>query len=368
MTSSTSSSSPRPWSETPLLARLAAVVAPLLILALATQVILGVRSEDLSIDAAAIDEALATAQPDVVILGNSIAGSGVDDVLMTQLLQPYGVRRVLSLATDGTHPVHWYLMVRDRIAAAPRKPRLVLIWSNEGALQQVEPEGDVGLAALLSLTDLSDPFLRERVYVGRPTALAWAVATQGRAALRDTLVQRPTYEVAGRLFGDGMSGDAAERGFELVRQATGILLRTPGGLGVTAGVVGPRPPAPPREAQDTALTDSLLPDLLAVLRDNGMRPVVVVAPQKVSLTQGCTRAGMSGMWRLQATLGFDLLDLSCSPVSLSSFLDGAHLYPQGATEASTAAAEVLAYTGLASGGPSWTVTYADTRGVSAESP
>jgi hypothetical protein len=78
-------------------------------------------------------EALSAAPPDYVILGNSMAYTNIDPALLGRLT---GDRRVAMLAWPSSSTEHWYLALKNYVAAARVKPRAVVVLFRDTELSQ----------------------------------------------------------------------------------------------------------------------------------------------------------------------------------------------------------------------------------------
>jgi hypothetical protein len=73
---------------------------------------------------------LSSQRPEVVLLGNSMLGEGIDEGLFESLTG----RRTYKWAIGGSESAYWYIVTKNVIATCAHKPRLLVIFFRDTAL------------------------------------------------------------------------------------------------------------------------------------------------------------------------------------------------------------------------------------------
>ncbi len=316
MTSSTSSSES--------LARLLAVLLPVLVLGAAAAGFLAPREEPKSPVAVAMEARLAEKAPRVVVLGNSIAEHAVDTAALGAGL---GGRTVLGLTVWASPPPTWYAVLKNRILGAGHKPELVLVVSSLDFFLQTEVRTELQRRALAEQMGLDEPVIQERTLGGGGPRMPARVQLR-RSELREWFID------AGRLFflrADGSSlgfareraARASQRVFEEDDRSHQELRRR------VIPVIEPE--RRERDRGVPSLEQTYVPPMAALAREAGVQLVFVRAPLPPATQAGSTvdpaRLRELVAWLNEAGVGW--IDLSGMGLGEGSFRDGTHLNRAG---------------------------------------
>lgn len=221
-------------------------------------------SEDMT--AACVDARLARALPEVVILGNSLARSHVDQAVVAER---FGLTpdEVLRLSIGGSAAPHW-LALANRVFASGARPRLLLVVGDLQSALQTRPRTPVERADLQGLLGDDLASLGPSLGVGSGW---WEELDGRRVRLRQAFVDQVRYLVGepvapGR--GRARVRDAASRVFD--ERDLALTLTREIRNGFASEAVDPEELAAP--------ADSLLPELFALGERHGARVVLVRAP------------------------------------------------------------------------------------------
>lgn len=337
MTSSTSSSE--------LLARLVAVLVPVLLLGSAAAWFLAPREEPKSPAALAMEARLAEKAPRVVVLGNSIAEHAVDTAALGAGL---GGRPVLGLTVYASPPPTWYAVLKNRVLGAGHKPELVLVVSSLDFFLQTEVRTELQRRALAEQMGLDEPVIQERTFGGGGLGMPARVRLR-RSELRDELID------AGRLFflrADGTSpGFARERARRASQRVFDEDDRSDQDLRKRVIPVL-EPERRERSRGEPSLEQTYVPPMAALAREAGIQLVFVRAPLPPSSQTGATvdpaRLRELVVWLNQAGVGW--IDLSGMALGEGSFRDGTHLNKGGQKAFTRALLDELRRIGADQGG------------------
>lgn len=166
----------------------------------------------------AIDAVLDRAEPQVVLLGNSIANTDfVAQVYARETGIPVG--RIARLSVPNTMAAHWYAILENRVYARGHAPRQVLIVSDLQSLLATTPRSEASHVALTLQMGADEPVIE-----GKLGKNWWALerVRENRTVFRDRLMNglrnrivdllvhhtlvpqeaRPTEEALARVFSD----------------------------------------------------------------------------------------------------------------------------------------------------------------------
>lgn len=267
---------------------------------------------------------LSAMKPDsaVVVLGNSQASSAVDPVLLGASLHEQG--RVAMMALPGLSLMGTYVILKNRVFGAGFHPRLVVVPMSLLSLLDVAPPSEIHLAWMREHMPGDDPAVAKKV-LGRavsvlPDGFSRAVSTAqvARDAWFEALTRQPL-----RLVG---ADDPAAR-LDAARDA--VLGEVAGANLAMAVNVLPAVARPTAAvASEVGLDDTLLPELVALCKENGAQLVVSTVPQKVSL-HGANpdTARRTAAWLQER--GVPFLHLESVDVPADGWLDPGHLMGSG---------------------------------------
>lgn len=132
----------------------------------------------------AIDATLERTDPEVVLLGNSIANT---DFVASAFADETGTdpRRIARLSVPNTMSAHWYAILKNRVYAHRHAPRLVLVVSDLQSLLAVTPRSEASHVALTLQLGPDEP-----VIDGKLGRRWWALerVRENRTVFRDRLM------------------------------------------------------------------------------------------------------------------------------------------------------------------------------------
>jgi hypothetical protein len=281
------------------------------------------------------------ADPDVLVLGNSQAASGVDAAALAAGLglDPPEVAR---LTPPGSHaPLVWALL-KHRVYDAGLRPRVVLLAMSADHLLDDDPPDGENRARLDQHVLGPDPVLANKVL--GTTWPRWDAAVGHARAARDGALQWLTAAPLG-LIGEA---DPAAR---LAAARKAVLGEVAGAqLALNARMI---PVVEERETTDASardLDEALLVDILDLVVAHGGRPIVVTMPQRVrglSVSRDLT----ARLTALTAAHGGAWVDLDHVPIPSDGWLDRGHLSPPGAAAFTAALVEALGDVGALADSP-----------------
>ncbi len=280
----------------------------------------------------AVDELLARAAPEVVVLGNSIANTdfAVAAFAAETRIDP---RRIAKLSIPNTMAAHWYAILKNRVYANGHAPRLVIVVSDLQSLLAVTPRSEASHVALtLQLGD------REPVIDGKLGRRVWALerVRENRTVARDRLVSwtrnrlvdllvhrsvrpldaRPTDEALARVFADERTDNRRHKRVIPIFHVTSPFEVT-------------------FEEDDLAeVRDGFVPDLLGLVEAHGGTFVFVRPPMSPRLPAGYGDVVPAPLEaevpRAFASAGHVYLDLRAIPMQASHFQNLDHMNDEGA--------------------------------------
>lgn len=187
------------------LARVAAVLGPAVVLGAALQLLLGfqdaedeqaaqnagkvVNSKVLDVGAAAaMDRILAEKEPEILVIGPSYANTDIKPELLAAEL---GVSRdtIVLLSVPNSVGAHWYTILKYRLLAAGHTPRLVVVVSGLQSMLLTTPLTESSMVNLqVQLPPGGDPVVDELVQVDH--WFGWARLREQRGKVRQALFDR----------------------------------------------------------------------------------------------------------------------------------------------------------------------------------
>ena len=334
MSSSTSSSEHRPRSLLRRgLAAASALLVPLGALA-ATVAVLQVCAETRGGDIiTTLDERLIDRDATLVLFGNSIARTGIDGDALDRGLRPF-VEGVVDLSIDGTFPAHWYAILVHDVFGQGMRPRMVVLYANVGAFEQVEIDSEHDRARFLRLPGADSPALVDRLFGGRRSLLQLRRLEDARFTVRESIVGGLVHTVVGLAFpiNDGQSVRA--NGVSQLLRASRVLFANVGKakevVGAAPVVAADRKPVTTPDGRDLPMADTLLPELTALCVEHGARLVVVAAPPRPDGRSPCGKdPTIVPFLPLIDRLPMDFIDATRLPVSADVYQDGFHVTEAG---------------------------------------
>ncbi|MFH1464283.1 MAG: hypothetical protein ABIO70_07840 [Pseudomonadota bacterium] len=195
----------------------AAVLLPLLLVAGALTWAAWERPIALSVDAQAIEAALAKADPEVVLLGASTVADDINAHELGQALADHPIR-VAKLAKGATTPPVWYLLAKERLFGPGLRPRVLVIGSTPRALMETEVGSLAATRVINAHMTRYDPLIAEKAYHQARQSAARSRIERTRVALRGGFQDLVRAWSVGLLFGEG-EGSLAERGQRVAEPA-----------------------------------------------------------------------------------------------------------------------------------------------------
>lgn len=260
-------------------------------------------------------------RPQVLFIGDSMLGSRIDPTHMTRTIR----RQSWWVMQPGTGPAWWYLALKNHVLAAGVKPRVVFVFFRDDNLTDVMFRLDP--AFRWSLDTVAGPEEPElNAVVARRRAGGWAPVHEAVDAIYDVA---PVRARAAEWLGDWpvrrVAGERRAAAFE--KAMNGLFafdrLRPEAAADMAAGGT--------RGDFDEVVSRSILPEMLRLARDNGIRLVAVrvkrrpgpdgVTPQTPALVRYVRDLGA-----YLAANGSALVDDTPDPVqTLAWFKDGDHM-------------------------------------------
>lgn len=327
------------------LARLAAVLAPALVLLAAWWLSGQLEERELSQAARAMDRDLEEQRPKLVVLGNSSAGLGLDS---EQLAEELGMP-VLELTVPNSRAPVWYAVLKNRVAAAPEPPAAVLVAGQIPHLLSVEPGRGLDRVRLAEHMSPHEPVLARKVLGTDAEGTTSAGIEAWRFQLRQLLLEEFRNTLIGGLYAPFGKGSLRVRGQIISERAFDKVLGQEA-LGDLAELEELGAVDPAHLMADPA--DSLVADLLDIVDVLGARLIFLRIPVDP------TFAGFDAVEpRTQAAL-VDLLQRRDAaflepavPPGPTDYRDPVHLTPAAAHRLTAQVARDLVALGALSGGP-----------------
>jgi hypothetical protein len=212
------------------------------------------------------------------------------------------------------------------------------------------------LANLISLSEVPDPVVLEKIFRGDALAYANAQLAQRRTRVRNSLINSWNHGLVGLAQGDEKKGTLVARGRQVVEEAQQTMgQKRRKDVGSALLIVEEAEIQPPvilgRAAADISSTpivfeETILPELIALCQTNGSRLVLVAPPLRPS-DQSKDEANLVRSLIQDAVLaGADVLDLSELGLPQEAFSTRNHLIPQYRQEMTSILVELLIEHGL----------------------
>ena len=315
---------------------LAALALPAGVLGVAVSTLTQAAPFELSERAAAMDARLASERPELVLVGNSLVGEGVDQEALTAAL---GDPRMSVLWEAGTRPANWYTILRNRVFANGHTPHAIVVVTTPEMLLQTTQLGDRAQESLIDHMGEYEPVINQKVYgtdsegslfLQRLQSSRADAQEEARVRVRDASVEALFGEevnaeaVMGEVFG---GEDAVD--MSLHKRVIPVLQEKDEGGGGRADTVGP--------------ADSFVPDLIALAEEHGSRIVFVWIPVSPGLNEAAEPepAVAAELLGILNESGAGWLDLHGLALKTSQFKDTAHLNSEGRAIFTEALGEAL---------------------------
>lgn len=265
----------------------------------------------------------------VLVLGNSVAGAGVDDVQLSTALG----RGVTKLTIPNSPATAWYAVLQ-RVAQRGLEPDLVMIAATRHDMLSLRRgPGDEEL--LQDLGAAADPVLLERLHPGGERLARWRALDVRRKHLRQQLVMLGPAAAAAPIVPGGLwsARDQLERSFGLVFDVRNVDFGRMDVERISPVAVESAPPV----EQGMVVP---LADLAAELGASLVFVRMPVAPGSLQADPVST-AEERALVALLNDIGVGYLDLSDTPLRPGNFQDPYHLDTTGRAHLTTALGEAL---------------------------
>ncbi len=276
-------------------------------------------SEQLSPKAQAMEEMLRAADPQIVLVGNSTVGAGVDTTALAELTG----RRVASAHENATGAVTWYTVLENRVFEAGLRPELVVIGSFAAAMLLVEP-GQLERETLAAHSSRHEPVV-SRLSYGKEARPLWQVDQERRrTALRQVIIDG-VRGVAGRLSGAADFEASVSAVFD-AEDAIDLDLRR--NVMPIVDVKGRESAA--WSGGKVPASEGYLPAFLDLAEQHGAKVVVVRFPLRTgSNADNITAEQLNELIELLNERGAGWIDLSQAELGVRHFRDPLHVNRHG---------------------------------------
>ena len=326
-----------------LLPRALAALAPLLLLGAAAAWLSRPMADDRpkSAEVVKMEESMAS-EPQVVLVGNSMIGRGVD---VKTLAKELGVAEVASLTVASSRPPAWYAVVKNRVFQGGHKPDLVIIGAQVEWLLDDTLDSEFDRQRLDDQLNPVEPLIEERLLGREASHPRLMRARSRRVPIRSAIVDGARDLSVGLFFGEADQG-VMEAGRAV---SDDVFARVFGDDTVDMSLqtrVIPVVEAQRTKAEvpeEVPVTESFLMETVRLVREQGSQVIVVrmpVAPSNAAFGRRSVGTERELVEELNA-LGAGYLDLHMSVTSESSFYDPVHLNRRGMVTFTDALGEAL---------------------------
>ncbi len=337
------------------LAAALAVLLPLLLLVVGLTLLVAPRDEALSEWALELERRLAEGDPQLVLLGNSMVGRGVDAELLSTELGPPAVR-VVKAHEAGTRPANWYLVLKNRVYGQGLEPHAIVVGMGPGTLMLTSVETDLGQKSLADHMGPHEPVVNRKVY-GRETPNPWLLRLrERRGRFQDAWAGWLRAGSVGLFHGEGEQ-DLLERGEAVAAPALERIFEADGAVDISLH----QRVIPVVEHQEeeqgpagaSAVSASFVPDILDLAAEHGTRVVFVWMPALPATKEAMTLepAVQAELIRLLNERGAAWVDLSGDDYPAALFDDPVHLSAAGRARFTPELAQALKELDILGEGP-----------------
>lgn len=264
-----------------IIAGLLAIIGPAIILGLAAQWFTQApaTADELSKGKRITDEMEARVRdenPEVVLIGNSMVGRGVDLKLLGENLGA----RLTTLHVNGTRAPTWYLVLKNRVFAQGHRPHAVLIVGASSAMVGNQIEGYGGLAHNAHRGPVEE-VVDAKTSGNQPGPAQWKWAKLRRDQLRANILDSIRRWTTSMVFANAIAADgAADPDAWAKTQLEEVFGDAAAMRNVTPSRVIPVVEIETQEEQteDTDVEDTFIPDLVKLAAEHDARIVFVRVP------------------------------------------------------------------------------------------
>ncbi len=295
----------------------------------------------------AIERAM-TAEPEVIILGNSLSNT---DLLPSLLAQRLGIpkSKVQKFSIPNSLGSHWYVVLKNRVYANGHQPRLVILLSDMQSQLAIHPRTEPSYVNLSVQLDREggEPILDKKM--GRRNWAAtyfWDQIREEREDLRDTMLKSARnliVDIVHGSRGSATSHAATSKALDRVfaDDRTDMLLHH----SVIPVMSGERELVPFDPADLPRPKDSLIPDICDIVSENGGKAVFLRPPMSPLLPPEAgdlvTQGTEGRVYALAKAHGGIYLDMRSFEMADGLFHNVDHMNPAGARRFTEAVAQIL---------------------------
>lgn len=300
---------------------LSAIVLPVVLLGAGVVIV----SRDTGDTTAAPRPGLHTPTADILVIGNSKVDTDLD---MVSIARTFDVEpeRVWSMSLHGTGAAAWLASLEFGVYAGGNSPKVVLVYASPARMLQVKPLGarETQRVEALLATGEADAVSAFRARISGGTLSLWRTRASAR---KDHLIERLRDTAVGLLFDFGPG--LAERGKAVATPALAEVF--PVGVGTQKGSAVPIKEGETTQ-EEVAPADSLVPDLIRLIRSHGAQAVFVpapVGPTFYTTEVGAFRDDLPALVELVHAEGGAWVDIDPKVLPASAYRDAMHMRPSG---------------------------------------
>ncbi|MFH1468866.1 MAG: hypothetical protein ABIO70_31045 [Pseudomonadota bacterium] len=310
-----------------------AVLLPAAVLGAGLAWLLRAPEQELSVAAQAMEKALSEAQPEVLVVGNSLAGRDVDEAVLAAGIADRPIR-VGRAWEAGTLPANWYLFLENRVYANDHEPHALVFCIAPRPLVQTDLTPELARRSLADHAGEYEPVVYAKA-LGQASPSPWLMRLrrrrgelqQGWAALvRDASVG---------LFQGDRELDLLARGEAAAAPALARVFEADGAVDITLHhrvipVVEVERKVQVRQDAGT-VAGSFVPDLLDIAEEHGSRVIFAVMPVLASTSDASSLSPLvlADLIRLLNARGAAWIDFRAEDWPDNLFMDPAHLNSAG---------------------------------------
>jgi hypothetical protein len=324
-----------------------AVLLPAAVVAASLAALTQRERPELSPAAAEMEAALEATQPDVLLVGNSLVGHGVDDAALGRALDDAST---LMLWEAATRPANWYAVLKNRVYENGYTPHLVVIPTTPRMLLQTRLSSDKARKSLADHATDYEPVINARVY-GRESEDSLFIhrIQEGRGVFQERFQAAVRDWTVGLLFAEPGEGGLSERGQAVAGPALEAVFSGDGAVDMSLHhrVIPVLQDESDRvdqvESRTVSVAESFVPDLIDLVLDNDSRLVFVWIPvsERETADAGVDAVLQAELITLLNEQGVGWLDLHDLGYGDQLFKDAAHLNSQGRAKFTAALARSL---------------------------
>jgi hypothetical protein len=292
----------------------------------------GVRREEGSADW--IRARMAERSPAVLIIGDSLANTDIDEVALASTL---GMRpdRIVRISLPASIGAHWYAALDNHVYGAGHRPKLLVVVAALRSMLETSPPSEAIRENLEALLDGDDPVIRARLREGSPSL---ALLRANRVKLRRQWLDRLTALPVGLLWAPRGAVPRAWGADRIERATASVFDRRELDLGLWRDLlptaIDPRVFGQSDPAALPSPQASFLPEILRLAREHGSEVAIVRPPLSPLMPAEARDVVLPGVVEqvdeMARAHGGRLLDLAELDLGVHLYRDLAHLGPAGA--------------------------------------